>query len=264
MKRREFLRLTGSAALTISVSIHGARIARAQDVPDDFMKLFLLIGQSNMAGRGHVEAQDEVTNPRIWMLTKDLKWTLAKDPVHFDKPEMAGVGLCSEFARTLVENDPHITVGLIPCAMGGTSLDEWHVGGPLYSNAIARTREAMKRGTLSGILWHQGEGDAGDAQIAAYPAKFSAFIAQLRADLGAEAVPLVIGELVRTRPASAPFNAALPAISAGVPRCALVSSEGLVDKGDHLHFDAASLRTLGARYAAAFLKLQAQTKTDKK
>lgn len=57
----------------------------------DHMRLFLLIGQSNMAGRGKMEPQDEVTNPRIYMLTKDGKWVLAKDPVHFDKP-VAGVG----------------------------------------------------------------------------------------------------------------------------------------------------------------------------
>ncbi len=94
------------------------------------MKLFLLIGQSNMAGRGKVEAQDQVVNPRIFMLTKDLKWVPAKDPVHFDKPA-AGVGLGSEFAREILKADPNASIGLIPCAVGGTSLDQWKTGGPL-------------------------------------------------------------------------------------------------------------------------------------
>ena len=34
------------------------------------MQLFRLIGQSNMAGRGIVGPQDQVTNPRIFMLTR--------------------------------------------------------------------------------------------------------------------------------------------------------------------------------------------------
>jgi len=60
------------------------------------MKLFLLIGQSNMAGRGKVEPQDQVVNPHIFMLTKDLKWVPATDPLHFDKPGAASRD-CLEF-----------------------------------------------------------------------------------------------------------------------------------------------------------------------
>ena len=77
------------------------------------LQLFLLIGQSNMAGRGRVEAGDEKTDPRILMLKKDLQCTLAKDPVHFDK-DAAGVGLCSQFARTLAAADKNLRIGLIP------------------------------------------------------------------------------------------------------------------------------------------------------
>lgn len=79
------------------------------------MKLFLLIGQSNMSGRGNVEVQDKVENPRISMLTKDLKWVPAKDPLHFDKP-IAGVGPGSEFARGILKANPDATIGLIPSA----------------------------------------------------------------------------------------------------------------------------------------------------
>lgn len=219
------------------------------------MDLFLLIGQSNMAGRGKVEPQDEVIHPRIFMLTKELAWVPAKDPVHFDKP-IAGVGLCSQFARTLAKADPNLTIGLIPCAMGGTSLDEWKAGGKLYQNALERTREAMKRGRLAGILWHQGEGDSASAKVATYGDRFAAMIGQLRKDLNAEDVPVVIGELGRFRDASAGLNAALPEVARRVPRCALATAEDLKDKGDHLHFGAPALRTFGERYAAAYLKLK--------
>ena len=66
------------------------------------MHLFLLAGQSNMAGRGEVEAQDRATHPRIWMLDRHGQWVPAADPLHFDKP-VAGVGPGLAFARVLVE-----------------------------------------------------------------------------------------------------------------------------------------------------------------
>ena len=265
MQRREFLKITALSALSSAVVLHTAQEARAQEtvpaVPDE-MQLFLLVGQSNMAGRGKPEAQDKVTDPRIWMLDKELKWVLAKDPVHFDKP-IAGVGLSSEFARTLVARDPGAKIGLIPCAMGGSSLDEWHAGGELFDNAVARTCEAMKHGALTGILWHQGEADSRADRVASYSERFSAMIAQLRAKLDAQNVPVVMGELVQTRPENAAFNAALPAISAAVPLCTWVSSAGLDDRGDKLHFSPASFRTLGQRYAAAFVELQKTAEAKK-
>jgi hypothetical protein len=226
----------------------------AQTAPDH-LTLFLLIGQSNMAGRGPVGPEDQVTNPRIFMLTKDRTWTLAKDPLHYDRPT-AGVGLASEFARVLAKADPSLTIGLIPCAVGATSLDQWKAGGPLYNDAVARAREAMKRGTLAGILWHQGENDSAPDKVATYAGRFAAMIAQLRQDLGAEKVPVIVGELGRFRAASAAFNAALPDVARRVPLCAEATAEGLTDKGDHLHFDTPSLHVFGARYAEAYLKLQ--------
>jgi len=235
-----------------SVGLH----ASAQSAPDH-LQLFLLIGQSNMAGRGKVEAADQETNPGIFMLTKDLQWVPAKDPVHFDKP-VAGVGLCSEFARVVAKQDPTANIGLIPCAVGGTSLDQWKPGGQLYRNAVDRAKEAMKHGTLTGILWHQGEADSASAKVAIYGDRFSAMIEQLRKDLDAGSVPVVMGELGRFRPENAEFNAALPAVASKVPLCVSVSAEGLTDKGDHLHFDTPSLHQFGQRYAEAFLKLKAQ------
>lgn len=217
-------------------------------------KLFLLVGQSNMAGRGKVEEQDKVENPAIMMLTKDLKWVIAKDPVHFDKPGMAGVGLCSEFARVVQKSDPKGTIGLIPCAMGGSSLDQWQPGKPLYTNAVNRAKEAMKSGTLAGILWHQGESDSKPELVATYPARFETMITQLRKDLGAENVPVLIGEVIPGHGNHDAVNVSLAETAKKVPLAALVSSEGLGNK--QLHYNSADYRTLGARYADVFLKLK--------
>ncbi len=217
------------------------------------MKLFLLIGQSNMAGRGKVEEQDKVENPNIFMLTKELKWVIAKDPVHFDKPA-AGVGLCSEFAREIHKADPKATIGLIPCAVGGSPLDKWQPNTAFYKTAIQRAKEAMNQGKLAGILWHQGESDSKPEQIATYPARFETMMTQLRKDLGAENVPLLIGEVIPGFGKHDDINVALAETAKKTPNCVLVSSADLGKK--QLHYDSADYRTLGKRYAEAFLKME--------
>src|SRR5260370_9485413 len=94
--------------------------------------IFLLIGQSNMAGRGVVEEQDRQPIPRVFMLNKAMEWGPAMDPVHFDKPDIAGVGLPRSFGNLLAPADPNASIGLVPAAFGGTSLEEWKAGGQLY------------------------------------------------------------------------------------------------------------------------------------
>jgi hypothetical protein len=160
----------------------------------------------------------------------------------------------------LVKNDTNITVGLIPCAVGGTSMDEWKPGSMLYNQAVGRAREAMKSGALAGILWHQGEADSAVGKVATYGKRFSTMIGQLRSDLAAPDAPVVLGELGRFREVSLGFNESLPKAVALVPNCALATAENLTDKGDKLHFDTKSLHLFGQRYAAAFLELEAKEK----
>ncbi|WP_262888612.1 sialate O-acetylesterase [Hymenobacter sp. HDW8] len=90
-------------------------------------RLYLLIGQSNMAGRGVVAAQDTLPNPRVLRLNQAGQWEVAKDPVHFDKP-VAGVGPGLSFGKALVAQEAGITVGLIPCAVGGSAIALWQPG----------------------------------------------------------------------------------------------------------------------------------------
>jgi hypothetical protein len=54
--------------------------------------IYLLAGQSNMAGRGKPEEIDTLTDPNIWMFNKEEKWVPAREPLHFDKPAVIGVG----------------------------------------------------------------------------------------------------------------------------------------------------------------------------
>jgi len=212
------------------------------------MDLFLLIGQSNMAGRGVVEEQDRVPIAGVYALNKEDKWVPAVDPLHWDKP-IAGVGLGRSFARAVKGN---ADVGLIPAAFGGTSLEQWQPGGDLYKEAVRRARVAMKSGRLRGILWHQGESDSGQERLArSYAARWTVMMTALRKDLDARDVPVMVGALGpflerEKHPFADEVNRQLGTVAL------FVSADGLHDKGDKLHFDAAGQRELGVRFAQAY------------
>ena len=87
-------------------------------------------------------------------------------------------------------------IGLIPCAVGGTPLSRWMPGADLYENAVATARSALATGHLRGVLWHQGEGDSIRREDAeSYGERFQSMVQNLRADLSAESVPVIAGEL---------------------------------------------------------------------
>ena len=229
--------------------------------------LFLLAGQSNMAGRGEVEAEDRQPHPRVLMLSKDGTWQPAVDPIHYDKPS-AGVGLGRTFGLVLADADTNITIGLIPAACGGSPISTWEPGAYFdqtsshpYDDAIQRAKLAMKQGTLKAILWHQGESDCETNLAPAYQAKLEQLITRFRKDLDAPDLPFIVGQLGQFEKAPwSPYtkmvNDAQIAVAKEMAYVEFISSAGLVSKSDNLHFDSPSQREFGRRYAAAYWKLQ--------
>jgi len=221
---------------------------------EDF-RIFLLVGQSNMAGRGAVEEQDKKPHPRVVTLDKAGKWVPAVDPIHFDKPNIAGVGLGTTFGKVIADRYPGDVIGLLPCAFGGTSIDQWSSDKKdgLYADAIRRSRIALKDGVLAGILWHQGEADAGKSDV--YAEKAAKLFAAFRQDLEAPNVPIVVGVLGEFHAGKDRINAVLRSLPKSITNLAVAESEGLGHKGDKVHFDAAAYREFGRRYAAKWLEL---------
>lgn len=231
------------------------------------MEVYLLVGQSNMAGRGKVQSEDKQAHPQIVILDKADVWVGKGEPIHFDKEE-AGVGLGFSFAKFRAGDRPGLTIGLIPCAFGGTSMDQWQPEGELYGNAIRRTKLALAQGaTLKAILWHQGESECGSQEKASvYAERLAKLIQSFRTDLNLPEVPFIAGELgefLYTRsksPFSKTVNEQIMLLPQSVPFTAAVSSRDLKDKGDQLHFDAASMKEFGKRYYESFSKLESTGK----
>jgi peptidoglycan/xylan/chitin deacetylase (PgdA/CDA1 family) len=236
---------------------------------DSNFHLYLLIGQSNMAGRGVVDAESKKANPQILMLDSNNHWVPAKNPVHFDKPAIAGVGPAISFAKAMLQGNKKIKIGLIPCAWGGSPIKVWEPGAVYlnavhpYDNAIARARLAMQGGVLKGILWHQGESDNDSVRAPLYIEKLKTLINRLRTDLNQPRVPFVAGELGYFIQEKF-INHVINQLPQKVEHTAVVSAAGLTDKGDHLHFNTPSARELGKRYAEAMKELQRQSNSNSK
>ncbi|QKJ29024.1 sialate O-acetylesterase [Mucilaginibacter mali] len=261
-------RFKRTALVQIIILFIAITAGRAQNTPAQPLDLYILIGQSNMAGRGPIttEIANEKDN-RVYMFTKDKQWVTAKHPLHFDKPSVAGVGPGLTFGLTMEQSNPQHLIGLIPCAVGGTPIEHWVPGAydqatktHPYDDAVERITAAMKYGTVKGVIWHQGESNSSPEKAKDYLAKLMELIQRVRTLVGNPNLPFVVGELGRYRPAYANINTQLAKLPATVPFTALASSEGLVHKGDTTHFDGPSAQEMGRRLAQQMLKVQGQVK----
>ena len=236
----------------------------AQEPP---LWLFVLAGQSNMAGRGEVEEIDRTPHPRVFALTSVMEWAPAKEPLHFDKPDIVGVGPGFAFGKALAEKYPDVRIGLIPTAVGGSSIRAWQphtiheqTGAYPWDDSLYRTWRvlATTEGELKGIIWHQGESDAADYRDQ-YEDALVDLVERFRAEYQDPELPFVAGELAdfyhQNREGGDVINTAINALPGRLGNTAVVGFKEATSKPDGTHFDAASERELGRRYAAAMAEL---------
>lgn len=220
------------------------------------LDVYLLIGQSNMAGRAKMEESDKQPIERCLLLNADDSWEPATNPLNRHSTIRKGMGMQkvgpgAGFAKAMTEADPELTIGLVVNAKGGSKIDQWKKGTRFYADAVRRAKAAMEKGKLKGILWHQGESDSGSPD--GYLDKLTQLIADLRKDLGIGDLPFVAGQIHNT-PVMNEIIAKLPEKVDGT---AFVPSEGLTAT-DRWHFDRRSALLLGERYAEAIQNLQSK------
>ena len=235
------------------------------DTPDDF-DVYLLIGQSNMAGRGPLEAKDTTEAIEgVWLLNADGIPEPAIAPLNKystirKELSLQGYNPGCEFGR-IMHSETGRPILLVVNARGGSHIAEWQPDNSngYFRDAVSRTQEALKYGSLKGILWNQGETDV-EKKTRDYPEKFSLMISELRKQLDAENVPVVIGQVGRWKWAPKEdidrFNGSIvPETSKIVSNCTYVSSEGLErrfkDKERDPHYGRKAQIELGRRYAEA-------------
>lgn len=234
------------------------------EIPDkEDVWVFILAGQSNMAGRALVEPQDTVPNDRILTINKKGELIVAKEPLHFQEPGGEGLGCGLSFGKAMIENIPPKTrILLLPTAIGGSSVGQW-VGDSLFrrvkllSNFREKAEFGKKHGVIKGILWHQGENDANPGFIPHYKERLTALFAEFRSIAGNDRLPIILGEIHSFRANTQNYdeiNRIIHEYASSDPYTTVISTRDFSQKGDSVHYDSKSQRIMGQRYAAAFLK----------
>lgn len=235
------------------------------DVPSTpTFHVFLLLGQSNMAGYPKAQPADRTEDPRVRVLGFDNcaatgratdQWDVAAPPLHECWND--GLGPGDYFAKTLLEVIPEgDSIGLVPCAISGERIEPFlKVGGARYDYILRRARMAQEAGgIIEGILFHQGESNSGDPS---WPGKVNTLVADLRVDLGLGEVPFLAGELLYTGGTSG-HNVLVNQLPSVVSNAFVISANGLVvDPADtqwNLHFGRDSVVEFGKRYAQTMIE----------
>lgn len=227
--------------------------------------VYLLIGQSNMAGRAEVSESETLPVERLYLLNADDKWEPASHPLNQYSTIRKGIEMQKlnpgyGFAMAMLSADPEIEIGLVVNARGGTKIEQWEKGTDYHAEAVRRTKAARKTGILKGILWHQGEGNSSNPDP--YSEKLSKLIKDLRQDLDDPNLPFVAGQVFHdplSKPQTAAINALLEALPEKIPYTGCVLSSGLT-AFDNTHFDTAAMKELGRRYAEIMLRIQSDWK----
>jgi len=109
---------------------------------------------------------------------------------------------------------------------------------------------------MSCILFLQGEADAFEGHTEQWSTHVKKTIEGYRKALKERNLKFLIGEIVRAFKAAdkvnfAKINAQIPSLIRPIPQTYLVSSDGLTDRGDDLHYDSKSAIILGQRNVEA-------------
>lgn len=225
----------------------------------DSYDLYLLIGQSNMAGRGFLESEDTTTHPRVYVLNSLDTFVIAKEPLHYDKKNR-GTGPGLEFGKKMAEYYPKAKIGLIPAAVGGTKVSYWTKDNDrnLFNIAVQQTKLALKKGKLKGIIWQQGESDSNSRDAPLYKEVLKSILNDLRNELDNTEVPIVVGgvpDFLKSQQYKT-INNALQQIEIELYNVAYSEASKLGHIGDSLHFNSKAQRENGSNMAKKMIELQ--------
>lgn len=182
--------------------------------------LWLLGGQSNMEGAGkwRDRQREYDENPAVSIRAYYMNecWGPAKSQLHqpweskdecicgryredrkkslwaeeFPPIQKDGVGPGLFFAREM-QDKSKVPQGVIPCAVGGASLDDWKPGSGnnFYAAALRRFRECGR--CVRGVFWYQGESQAGEEGCQSFVADMKELVSAMRRDFDEPHLPFV-------------------------------------------------------------------------
>lgn len=257
MKRPIYRILTGFITLLCLAD------ASASAAPEKPIKIFLLGGQSNMAGQlkeywADVESpyKDPFPHIQLWHNKRNQWGALA--PTHRLGPEIG-------FGHAIAEAFPDEDVRLVKYAINGTALyNDWApTDGPQYTGFMKAAQGALSDleakqlpHEIAGMLWLQGESDAKENMGASYEANLVAFIQHMRSEFNTPEMPFIIArvrnfygkgeqaQMVRT---------AQQSIAETIPYIAWFDTDDLNPLVNGGHYGLAGTLEIGKRFKIAYL-----------
>jgi len=246
-------------ACVVSLAIHSVVAAAPIDI-------YLVAGQSNQisfqAPASALPAELHLQTDVLFRGTTGLVTPLQPMNDKFG-PEMT-------FARSVADARAQLglpQMAISKYAVGSTSLAvDWFPGeygsdpriGIRYKNMIYRAKGAATmlkqqgfQPRWAGMLWLQGETDAGDLAMAeAYEENLRLLINRVRSDLLVKSLPVAIAEIhAPTRLYRSIVRAGQEEVAATMPNVFIFDTDDLT-LVDRLHYDPAGVMEIGRRYAS--------------
>lgn len=169
--------------------------------------LWIIAGQSNSAGYGRGPVSDP-PELGVHLFRNSGQWALAahplndstatRHPVNRDAANTAHAPYL-HFAR-LLKQQLGCPIGLIQASRGGSALAEWNPHDPapsggLFANMVACV--AAAGGRVRGVVWYQGESEAGGLTGHTYLPRFAQAVAAWRVALQHPTLPVLTVQLNR-------------------------------------------------------------------
>ena len=234
-------------------------------------RVFLLAGQSNMAGAGlfdELKASEKKAPERVQIWHKnqwqDLGPGVSANEGRFG-PELA-------FGRAMRKAFPEDDIYLIKTAAGGTSMHKhWHFEGGKGSMlrrflkearaALENLDEGRVKFSIDGMLWMQGESDAAQGKGAEYEESLKTFIKEIRSEFKERKMPFVMGRILPSfdnPEGNGPLvRAAQESVAEEIEGVVCFDTDDfeLLNKG---HYNHEGQLELGEAFAKHYLKLAAE------
>lgn len=223
--------------------------------------VFIMAGQSNMAGRGFVEPKDTIPSNRVLTIDNNSNVIVAKEPLNIYEQPFIGLDCGLTFGKYITEQIPDsISILILPTAVGGSSISKWlgdsiHREVPLLTNFKEKVELGESLGELKGVLWHQGESDADKDNFVEYEDRLAELFSKFREIAGDNQLPILAGEIgaFSDNRYFSTINSQIRSYSLK-HNIALIKTSDLDDRGDKLHFNSEGQRLMGQRFAKEYLK----------
>ncbi|NQU55571.1 MAG: sialate O-acetylesterase [Bacteroidetes bacterium] len=246
-------------------------IFETDNIPEQILEhldIYLVIGQSNMAGRATIREEDNATLEHAYLFTGDdaTPWVVATNPLNRYSSvrkniKMQRLSSAYSFTRSMAAEHSDNEIGLVLNAKGGTKIVQWLPGTELYQEAIKQTYKALEYGKLKGIIWHQGEGDWHPIRVDLYLGRLEILISAIREEFDDPSIPFVAGQLYENKNRH-DFNEMILQLPDFIRSTGVAISEG-TNTIDGTHFDSESAIIMGNRYANEIKKIQTELKKKK-